>query len=362
MRKSDQRNQGRTTSSRRYAGVSRRVFVAGLGANALVVSSGDAFAAEQELVVADYGGVTTEVSRAAFYQPFEKASGIKVIEATTTGFAQIKAMELAGNVQWDVVSTEEQNMFVGGASGMLEPIDYSIVRTDKLMPGAAQKYGLVKSYYSGNLSYNTGKFSSPPQSWADFWDVERFPGPRGMRNSPQENVEFSLMADGVAPDKLYPLDLPRAFRKLSQIKPHVKVWWTSGAQSMQIIADGIVVMTPTWNGRVEGARRNGVPVELIWNQALLIGAPYVVPKGAPHFANAMKFIDFAMQPERMAQFAKEFYSGPAVPAALPLIPAEVTRRLPTYPDNLKQMAHFDGSWYAQNGDALARQWEQWISS
>jgi putative spermidine/putrescine transport system substrate-binding protein len=360
MRKSEREAQSPTALASSELGFSRRAFLVGLGASACALSSGESLAATQELVVADYGGVTTEVSRAAFYRPFEKLSGIKVIEATTTGFAEIKAMELAGNVQWDIVSTEEQNMFVGGASGVLEPIDYTIVHADQLMPGAAQKYGVIKSYYAGNLAYNTGKFAAPPQSWADFWDVERFPGPRGMRNSPQENIEFSLMADGVAPDKLYPLDLPRAFRKLSQIKPHVKVWWTSGAQSMQIMADGIVVMTPTWNGRVEGARRNGVPVDLIWNQALLIGAPYVVPKGAPHRANAMKFIDFALQPERMAQFAKEFYSGPAVPAALPLISEDVTRRLPTYPDNLKKMTRFDGDWYAHNVDILNKQWEQWI--
>ena len=318
-------------------------------------------AAGEELIVADYGGVTTEVSRRSFYQPFQAATGVKVTEATTTGFAQLKAMVLAGNVQWDIVSTEEQNMYIGGATGLLEPIDYSVVKTDGLLAGAAQPHGVIKSYYSGNLAYNTAKFSSPPRSWADFWDVERFPGSRGMRNSPQENIEFALLADGVAPDKLYPLDLPRAFRKLTQIKPHVKVWWTSGAQSIQIIVDGTVVMTPTWNGRVEGARRNGVPVELVWNQALLIGAPYVIPKGARNRATAMRFIQFALQPERMADFAKDFYSGPAVPAALALIAPEVQRRLPTHPENLRQMAHFDGKWYAEKGDALNRQWESWLS-
>ena len=342
-------------------GPSRRSVIAGLGAGSLALTAHRSFAAGDELVVADYGGVTTEVSRRAFYQPFEKATGVKVIEATTTGFAQLKAMVLAGNVQWDVVSTEEQNMFVGGATGLLESIDYSVIKTDGLLSGAAQKFGLVKSYYSGNLAYNTAKFSSPPQSWADFWDVGRFPGSRGMRNSPQENVEFALLADGVTPEKLYPLDVPRAFQKLDQIKPHVKVWWTSGAQSMQTIADDIVVMTPTWNGRVEGARRNGVPVELVWNQALLIGAPYVVPKGAPHQATAMKFINFALQPERMAEFARDFFSGPSVAAALELVPEDVNRRLPTNPDNLKRMARFNGEWYAQNGEALSKQWDKWLS-
>ena len=340
--------------------ISRRNVLSGIGASALVLSSRRVRAAD-ELVVADYGGVTTEVSRKAFYRPFEQASGAKIVEATTTGFAQLKAMVLAGNVQWDVISTEEQNMFIGGATNMLEPIDYSIVNRGGILEGAASKFGVVKSFYSGNLAYDTRKFSKPPASWSDFWDVERFLGPRGMRNSPQENVEFALMADGVPSTQLYPLDLPRAFKKLDQIKPHIKVWWTSGAQSMQIVADGIVVMTPTWNGRVEGARRSGVPVELVWNQGLLIGAPYVVPKGAPHVATAMKFINFALHPDRMADFARDFFSGPAVSSALPLVPKDVMVRLPTYEANLKQMARFNGEWYAQNGDSLNKQWESWIA-
>jgi putative spermidine/putrescine transport system substrate-binding protein len=361
-------SEGRAMSnnSKGSSKFSRRQVIRGIGGcGALAVLPwGDqvAAAATDQLVVADYGGVTTEVSRKAFYAPFQAATKVTVQEATMTGFAQIKVMVLAGNVQWDVASTEEQNMYIGGAEGLLEPIDYSIVKKEVLLPGAAQKFGVIKSYYSGNLAYNTTKFPTPPTGWADFWDVNRFPGARGMRNSPQENIEFALLADGVAPDKLYPLDLPRAFKKLSEIKPQVKVWWTSGAQSMQIIADNVVTMTPTWNGRVEGARRNGIPVELVWNQALLIGAPYIVPKGAPDKENAMKFIQFTLQPERMAQFATEFFSGPGVPAALDFVSPEVKKRLPTSPDNLKQMAHFNGEWYAQNGDNLNKQWESWMNS
>lgn len=316
-----------------------------------------------ELVVADYGGVTTENSRKAFYEPFAKATGIKVIEATTTGFAKIKAMVLARNVEWDVVSTEEQNMFIGEAEGLLEPIDYALVQTKSLLPGTAYKHGVVKSFYAGVLAYDTKKFTEAtrPKSWTDFWDVQRFPGPRGMRNAPQENVEFALMADGVPPDRLYPLDLDRAFRKLDQIKPRVKVWWTSGAQSVQIIADGVVDMTPTWNGRVEGARKTGVAVELVWNQALLIGAPYIVPKGAKNKDNAMRFVQFALQADRQAEFARGFFSGPAAPAAIDVLEAAVAKRLPTHPENLKQMARFGGEWYAKHNQELVERWERWLN-
>jgi putative spermidine/putrescine transport system substrate-binding protein len=252
-------------------------------------------------------------------------------------------------------------MYIGAARNMLEPIDYNIVKTAGVLPGAVHKHGLIKSYYAGVLAYST-KMSRTPTSWADFWNVSAFPGPRGMRNAPEENVEFALLADGVAPDKLYPLDLDRAFRKLDQIKPHVKVWWTSGAQSVQIIADGIVVMAPTWNGRVEGAREKNVPIDLVWNGALLIGAPYIIPKGAKNKENAMKFINFTLNPDRQADFAKDFYSGPAVPAALAKLSPEVSRRLPTNPENMKVMATFGAQWYADNAQALTRRWEKWVTA
>jgi putative spermidine/putrescine transport system substrate-binding protein len=340
----------------------RRRFVTGAGL--AIVAAGlprSVLAAGPEVVVADYGGVTREVSRRAFYEPFKAATGISVVEATTTGFAQLEAMILANNVQWDVVASEEQNMHIGAARGILEPIDYTVVKTEGILPAAVNKYGLIKSYYAGVLAYST-KMAQPPRSWADFWNVTAFPGARGMRNVPDENVEFALLADGVEPGKLYPLDLDRAFRKLDQIKPHVKVWWTSGAQSVQIIADGVVVMSPTWNGRVEGAREKGVPIELVWNGALLIGAPYIVPKGAKNKENAMKFINFTMQADRQADFAKDFYSGPATPAALSRLSPEVSKRLPTYPDNLKQMGTFGAQWYAENYQNLTRRWEKWLNA
>src|SRR5438874_2655959 len=120
MRRDKQKGLASRPRARKLVHISRRTFVTGVGGGVLALSAGDNLAADNELVAADYGGVTTEVSRRAFYQPFERATGIKVVEATTTGFAQLKAMILAGNVQWDVVSTEEQNMFIGGATGMLE--------------------------------------------------------------------------------------------------------------------------------------------------------------------------------------------------------------------------------------------------
>src|SRR5580700_1787510 len=113
-------------------------------------------------------------------------------------------------------------------------------------------YSVAYEFYSSVLAYSQTKYpaGAAPDSWADFWDVKKFPGRRALRNHPLATLEAALMADGVAPDELYPLDVDRAFKKLEQIKPYITVWWTSGAQSAQLLNDGEVDMVMAWNGRV----------------------------------------------------------------------------------------------------------------
>ena len=134
-----------------------------------------------------------------------------------------------------------------------------------------------------NLCYRKDKFpNGGPQSWADFWDVKKFPGTRSLYNNAPRALAFALLADGVPPDKLYPMDIDRAFKKLDQIKPHIKVWWTQGNQSQQLIRDGEVDMMAIWNARASELAAQGVPVELVWNGADVGITMWGVAKGAPN--------------------------------------------------------------------------------
>src|SRR5207247_9117368 len=105
--------------------------------------------------------------------------------------------------------------------------------------------------------------------WVDCVDVQKFPGSRGLciNDSPRTLI-FALIADGVPADRLYPLDIDRAFKKLNEIKPHIKVWWREGNQSQQLIRDGELYMMSIWNGRATELKQAGVPVELVWNGAV----------------------------------------------------------------------------------------------
>ena len=149
-----------------------------------------------------------------------------------------------------------------------------------------------KGVYSTVMGYRTDVFKegSGPKSWADFWDVEKFPGPRTMQNGPIDNLEFALLADGVPKDKLYPIDVDRAFSKLDQIKKHVAVWWTTGAQSAQLLIDKEAVLGTAWNGRYYGAIKHGAPLVIEWNQGAIKESAFGIPKGAKDAYWGQKFL------------------------------------------------------------------------
>ena len=144
-------------------------------------------------------------------------------------------------------------------------------------------HGIAQNILGTALCYRSDKFpNGAPKSWADFWDVKKFPGNRSLclSDSPR-NLIYALIADGVPIDKLYPLDMDRAFKKLDQIKPHIKVWWREGNQSQQLLRDGEVDMMSIWNARATELKQQGVPVEVVWNGAVRSISSWCVLKGAP---------------------------------------------------------------------------------
>ena len=162
------------------------------------------------------------------------------------------------------------------------------------MPEAYRSaYSVAYEFYSSVLAYSQKKYTAEaaPNSWADFWDVKKFPGRRALRNHPIATLEAALMADGVAPDKLYPLDVDRAFKKLEEIKPNITVWWTSGAQSAQLLNDGEVDMVMAWNGRVSALTKEGAKVAYTYNQGILQSTSLCILKDAPNLATAVRFLN-----------------------------------------------------------------------
>ena len=163
-------------------------------------------------------------------------------------------------------------------------------------------------------------------------------------------------------DKLYPLDFDRAFKKLDQIKPHIKVWWREGNQSQQLLRDGEVDMMSMWNARGSELKQQGVPVEVVWNGAVRSPSTWCVLKGAPNRKLAWEFIQFVSGPKPQAEFSTRLYYGPTNPAAYALIPKDIAVQLPTYSANEAVSVKEDDTWEVDRITKLEERFTQWLAS
>ncbi len=316
-----------------------------------------------DLVLNFSGGAAGEAVKKFYIEPFEKATGKKVIFEAGANFAKLRAMVKSGNVEWDLAEATSQDLIIIGAKeGILEAIDYTIVDKTGIYEEVLHPYGVGKAFYSTVLAYNSAKYpkGKHPKSFKDFWDVGNFPGPRSLQNDPFNNLEFALVADGVPPDKLYPLDIDRAFRSLDRIKPHVRVWWTAGAQPAQLLTDKEVDMASAWNGRIYAIQKQGAQVEIEWNQGMLQFSNWVVPKGAKNKKLAMEFINFTHQPKLQAEYA-EFVGYPGLSKkAFEFIKPEFAPNLPTYPEHYRKQVVVNYQWWHENREKVQERWNAWI--
>jgi putative spermidine/putrescine transport system substrate-binding protein len=227
-----------------------------------------------------------------------------------------------------------------------------VIDTKGFIAGTAQPYFIGNDVFSTVIAWNTKTYGqNGPQSWADFWDVKKFPGTRCYRNT--VTLEPALMADGVPMDKVYdvlsaPGGIERAIKKLKELKPHIAVWWSSGAQSAQVMKDGAVDMVAAWNGRLDDVHKAGAQVAYTFNQGLLDTDCFVVPKGAPNKDLAMRFINEVGNAKNQADLTKYITYGPTNQDAYKLtsiISPSYAGQLPSSPANAAKQLLIDDDWY-----------------
>ncbi len=347
----------------------RRQFLRAAGATAAfgpLLITERTIAQTRTLYVNSWGGSYTAAQQAAFFQPFTAATGIEIRTVTPVSYARIKAQVQSGSYEFDMTSINSMLWLRGSREGLADPIDWSIVKKGTLPDEAivADGHGVSFCIQGTNLCYRADKFpNGGPKSWADFWDVKNFPGNRSLciSDSPRTCI-FALLADGVPLDRLYPLDFDRAFKKLDQIKPYIKVWWREGNQSQQLIRDGEVDMMSIWNARGTELKEQGVPVEVVWNGAVRSSSTWCVLKGAPNRKLAWEFIQFTSAAKPQAEFNTRLYYGPTNPDAYALIPKNISVQLPTYPANLAVSVKENDIWEADRIAAVEERFTQWLAS
>jgi putative spermidine/putrescine transport system substrate-binding protein len=323
--------------------------------------------AQQQLTVVNFGGANANAQKKAFYEPYEK-TGTKIVAVEYNGEqAKIKVMVDTRNVTWDVVEVESPDAARGCDEGLFEKLDYSkIGNKADFVPAAVTDCGIGIFVWSTVMAYNGDKLKVGPKTWADFWDVKKFPGKRGMRKGARYNLEFALMADGVKPADVYKTlatkeGADRAFRKLGELKSNIQ-WWEAGAQPPQFLVAGDVVMSTVYNGRIDAANREGKNLVIGWTGGIYDLDYWVIPKGDPNKDAALKFIAFASTPAAQAEYAKNIAYGPTNTKALAKLDAKTLSNLPTAPANAKDALQFNLKFWADQGEDLEKRFASWATN
>ena len=317
--------------------------------------SGPSLAAD--LVFTSWGGTTQDVQKSAWADKFTAAAGIKVLQDGPTDYGKIKAMVEAKGVTWDVVDVEGDYAIQAGDKGLLEKLDFSVIDKTALDPRFVTDYSVGSFYYSFVIGCNKDAVKACPMSWADLFDTAKFPGKRTFYKwSAPGVIEAALLADGVPADKLYPLDLDRAFKKLDTIKGDI-VWWSGGAQSQQLLASAEAPFGSFWNGRLTALAATGVNVETSWAQNITAADALVVPKGTKNKEAAMKFIAYAASPEGQAEMAAGTGYAPTNVKSPALMDPAIAKTLPD--QQTASQINADMAYWAKNRDEIGERWYAW---
>ncbi|SDU95678.1 ABC transporter substrate-binding protein [Pseudomonas mucidolens] len=334
---------------------------------ALVLLSTNALAAPQNLTVISFGGATKKAQDKAYFQPFNASGAGNIVAGEYNGeLSKIKAMVSAGHTSWDVVEVESPELLRGCEEGLFERLNLTALgNAANFVPGTLTECGVATYVWSMVLAFDQRKLAQAPKSWADFWNVAKYPGKRGLRKGAKYTLEIALLADGVKSGELYnvlstPQGVSRAFAKLDQIKQDIQ-WWEAGAQPAQWLVAGDVVMSAAYNGRIASAQKEGVPLSIVWSQSLYDPEYWAVVKGTPNKALAEQFIAFASQPQAQKVFSENIPYGPVHRETLALLPAAVRDQLPTAEANLAGARAVDAEFWVDHGEELEQRFNAWAA-
>jgi len=339
-----------------------------------------------DLVVVSWGGAYTTSQQRAYSEPYMAANpGINIINDDSSGVAvaKLRAMKEAGNVTWDLVDMVAADAMLSCDEGLVEEIDHDAMLTAAPDGTPASKdFGdLIVSpcfvpniVYSTTFGYRTDLVGdTPPTTINDVFDLEKYPGKRALEKKAIANFEWALLADGGAADKIYEWlateeGVDRALAKLDTIKDSV-VWWEKGAQTPQLLADGEVIMGSTYNGRLFSViEEEKQPIAMMWDWQVFDLDGWVLPAGAPNREEALKFLSYASDTQRLADQAKYISYGPARMSSAPLVGKhadlgiDMAPHMPTAPDNAKQTLLYNYEFWADNVDDLNERFQAWLAN
>jgi putative spermidine/putrescine transport system substrate-binding protein len=334
--------------------VGRRTLLKGLAALGVgAAATSDAVAqAVRQIVMVNWGGIANQGFGRFYGEPFMAANpGWRVVQDSTGPSAgRIRSMVESGRVTWDICDSSATSSHLLGGMNLLNRVDYNVVKRDDVIgPTFALEFGAAPYSFSSVLVYDSSKFQTAPTGWADFWDLQRFPGTRLLRRDAAGALDAAQLSLGKDPANLYPLDVRATLDRVRQIRRNL-VFWTSGSESEQFMRTGEAVMGQIWHTRAKVLEQetNG-RLKFIWNQGILQPGIMVSPRGNPAGAMVQNFLaSMLANPEQQVELLKFLGNGPTNPRAAALVPQEYKRFNPTEPANARVQVAQDGQWWGAN--------------
>ncbi|MBN9408466.1 MAG: extracellular solute-binding protein [Burkholderiales bacterium] len=319
--------------------------------------------AQTTVTFAGFGGTLQEAVVQGLFADANKLN-IRIREERSGAWPGIKAHLVAKAPGWDMTEIGFARAEMAAQDNLIQAIDYTVVDKSKIPANLAQPKYVGVGTFSYGIAYQNKKYGrgKGPQTWAEFWDVQKFPGRRSIIGNGTYALEAALAADGVPLADIYkqlrtPAGVDRAFAKLEQIKPHVAVWWQSGGQAVQLMRDGEVDLIMIPNGRAMALADDGADISFVWNQAFVDTEAIIVPNTAGNPKAVMQLLNTALDPKNQAAFAKGSGFGPVNLKVFEqkLIDDKLMAWLPTAPQNIGKQLWADQKWYASPESEAAMQ-------
>jgi putative spermidine/putrescine transport system substrate-binding protein len=321
--------------------------------------------AQETVTVVSFGGGYQDAERKAMYEPAAKRLGMTIKEDSLKGIADVRLQVQSGKPTWDVVELGKQYCMADEARDLFEPLDFRVITNaadlDAKLKGERWVGGPV--FYSYVLAWNKDKYgNNPPKTWKDFFDVQKFPGTRALYGQARFMLELALLGDGVPRDKVYPIDVDRAMKKLDGFKQHITAFYTSHGQSVQMVKDREIDMLVMTDGRADGAIKDGARLDFTYNDGIIDAGCLAIPRGAPNRTGAMKVINEFIAADIQANIPLHFSYGPINPKAFAIgkIPPDLARKLNSSPEHLKLQLLLDSAWWASNEKAVQPRWDAFL--
>jgi putative spermidine/putrescine transport system substrate-binding protein len=336
--------------------------------------------AHQDLTFTTWTGPYMRSQMLGFVYPYEDETGKSVeVEHYAGGIDEIRNQVESANVEWDVVDLTQADSLRACKEGLLEPIDHSVLPDgadgtpyqNDFIEGALNPCGVGVIVWATIFAYDDQAYTDltgKPSTIADFFDVKKYPGRRGIRKDPAVIMEWALLADGVPAEQIYPTleteaGVQQAFARLNQIKPHV-VWWQHGRDPIRLLNNGEVAMSSIWaTTGVEGSKEENSHYSVEWDGRVIEMDLFGIVKGTRRLDEALAFVKYASNSKSLAEQAKYLANGPARKSSLDLIPPQVKENLPNgalHGD--KKSVISDAQWWAENYARLAEQFLAWAEA